>query len=215
MQAINKSVLFIKCFSVILITVKRQILCCRKFALQVIRTPGWFIDFMGMNLELKARLIDLAESKRRVEAIESIHFEAQDIQKDTFYHVPNGRLKLRESSFYGTILIPYFREDRSAAKQADYSLIEIDDSEHLKQILSKMFGVKIVVEKTRLVYLYENVRIHLDCVKNLGDFIEFEAVLNPKNDLQDSQRKIEWLKNYLNIKDSDLLAVAYADMLKS
>ncbi len=169
---------------------------------------------MGMNLELKAKLSDFSATKYKVEAIKSIHFEADDFQKDTFYNVPNGRLKLRESSFYGSILIPYFREDGNDAKPSDYSLIEITDTKSLHRIFSKMFGVKIVVEKTRLIYLYENVRIHFDRVKDLGDFIEFEAVLSPGYDQIDGQTKIDWLKNYLNIRVSDLISIAYADMLK-
>ena len=76
-----------------------------------------------------------------------------------------------------------------------------------------MFGVEIVVEKTRLIYFYKNVRIHLDHVKNLGHFLEFEAVLSPENNRKDGQQKIDYLREYLGIKDSELISVAYADML--
>ena len=168
---------------------------------------------MGLNLELKAHLSNLEDTKNLVEAIESIRFEAQDIQKDTFFTVPNGRLKLRESSFYGDILIPYLRENRQDAKSCDYSLIDINDTKTLKQIFSTMFGIRIIVEKVRLIYLYENVRIHLDRVKNLGDFLEFEAVLSTKYNKSDGQQKINYLKDYLGIKESDLISVSYADML--
>jgi predicted adenylyl cyclase CyaB len=174
--------------------------------------PGWFID-MGMNLELKARLSNLEEVKRKVEAIKIIRFEADDTQIDTFYNVPKGRLKLRESAFYGNILIPYFRADSSDAKQSDYSLIEIKDTESLKRIFSEMFGIKVVVGKMRSIYLYENVRIHLDRVKGLGDLLEFEAVLGYENSIQEGQKKIDYLRDYLNIKDADLISVAYADLL--
>ena len=148
---------------------------------------------MGMNLELKARLSSLEETRRKVKVIKNIRFEADDTQIDTFYNVPQGRLKLRESTFYGNILIPYFRPDNNDAKQSDYSLIEIKDTKSLKRIFSEMFGIKVIVEKTRSIYLYENVRIHLDRVKGLGNFLEFEAVLDPENSIQEGQKKIDYL----------------------
>ena len=148
---------------------------------------------MGMNLELKARLSNLEETRRKVKVIKNIRFEADGTQIDTFYNVPQGRLKLRESTFYGNILIPYFRPDNNDAKQSDYSLIEIKDTKSLKRIFSEMFGIKVIVEKTRSIYLYENVRIHLDRVKGLGNFLEFEAVLDPENSIQEGQKKIDYL----------------------
>lgn len=166
-----------------------------------------------MNIELKARLSNLQDTKRKVEALENIRFEADDRQTDTFYNIPRGRLKLRESTFYGNILIPYLRVDNSAAKQSDYTLIEVKYPEALKRLFIEMFGIKIIVKKRRLIYLYENVRIHLDRVEHLGDFLEFEAVLDGKNNAENGRRKIAFLRAQLNINDEDLVSTAYADLI--
>ena len=46
----------------------------------------------------------------------------------------------------------------------------------MRAMLSQIMGAWIEVEKTRQVWLWENVRIHLDHVKGLGQFVELEAV---------------------------------------
>jgi predicted adenylyl cyclase CyaB len=77
-----------------------------------------------------------------------------------------------------------------------------------------MFGIRTIVMKTRYIFHYENVRIHLDYVKNLGEFLEFEAVLSDEYDQDDGQDKINYLMNYLGINERDLISIAYADMLE-
>ena len=46
----------------------------------------------------------------------------------------------------------------------------------LKEILVNSLGVKAVVVKTRQIYFIENVKFHFDKVKDLGTFIEVEAI---------------------------------------
>ena len=43
--------------------------------------------------------------------------------------------------------------------------------------LEAALGVTCVVEKERRLFLFENVRIHLDDVAHLGCFVELESVL--------------------------------------
>lgn len=167
---------------------------------------------MGKNIEIKANCADLIAFENKVKEM-PVHFEGTDQQTDTFYVVPKGRLKLRESSLYGNILIPYFRPDTNDSKESDYSLLKVDDVQQTKLILQKMFGVRLVVEKERKIYIYENIRIHIDRVKKLGNFIEFEAVLSDGEQEKDNHLKLEILMKQLDISKNQLIANAYADLL--
>ncbi len=168
---------------------------------------------MSFNIELKARYSDLDLFEQNVLKL-SHTFDGLDNQTDTFFKVPNGRLKLRESSLYGNFLIPYLRPDDSGPKRSDYSLLPVSDVPATKRILDKMIGTLLVVRKVRKIYLYENVRIHLDQVERLGDFVEFEAVVEQEADIPENQEKLKTLIRYFGIPESDFIARAYADLLQ-
>ena len=51
------------------------------------------------------------------------------------------------------------------------------DAGALKTALVAALGIRGVVHKRREIYLWHNVRIHLDEVAGLGALVEFEAVL--------------------------------------
>ncbi len=168
---------------------------------------------MGKNIEIKARCKDLKKVRKLLKQL-SARLEGIDIQTDTFFRVARGRLKMRESSLYGALLIPYVRTDSKGPKKSEYTLIQTPDVLKTKKLLSRILGVRGVVEKKREIYIYKNVRIHLDQVKNLGTFIEFEAVVSPHDNEYDSHSNIEHLMNYLHVKEKDLISGAYIDILE-
>jgi adenylate cyclase, class 2 len=59
----------------------------------------------------------------------------------------------------------------------------VDQVAELRAALSSALGIKVVVAKKRSLFLWNEVRIHLDEVKGLGNFIEFEAVAGYGSDL--------------------------------
>jgi len=167
---------------------------------------------MGLNIEIKARCRDLNSVEQTIQK-RHIPFLENQQQKDTFFNVPNGRLKLRETE-KGAWLIPYIREDSPIARSSNYALLQInDDLKNTMEILKNMFGIGAVVQKSRKIYMHENVRIHLDTVDNLGTFIELEGVVSTDNDRSASKQKVERLMKLLDIKQEDLLRHAYVDML--
>lgn len=140
--------------------------------------------------------------------------EGEDVQIDTFFKVPNGRLKLRESSLYGNILIPYLRPNQNGPKQSSYELIPISDPEKTKTLLGIILGILGEVRKKRQIYFYENVRIHLDDVEMLGTFIELEAVIDDEKTIYENKEKTQWLLDYFKISNEQLIKVAYMDLLQ-
>jgi adenylate cyclase class 2 len=136
----------------------------------------------GANIELKARLasLDAARQIARDVATESLGTEHQ---KDTYFHSPGGRLKLREIEGRPAQLVAYDRPNTTQPKESAYELVPVPDPEGLKRALTRVLGIRAVVDKQREIFLYHNVRIHLDQVVGLGAFLEFEAVLGGRTEV--------------------------------
>ena len=131
---------------------------------------------MPSNIEIKARLADLPRTRGLVAAINNTPPQTLR-QRDTFFRCATGRLKLRETGAGQAELIFYSRPDVAAAKQSDYEITPVADPVSLKSVLRRALGVTHVVEKTRVLYLVGQTRVHLDSVDGLGDFLELEVVL--------------------------------------
>ncbi|MBN2424151.1 MAG: class IV adenylate cyclase [Calditrichaceae bacterium] len=168
---------------------------------------------MSVNIEIKAKCNHISKIKDKLENL-PVQFLGKDEQEDIFFKTPAGRLKLRSSSLSGHFLIAYLREYKTGPKISRYSLIAVKNIETVKELLANILGVKVIVSKIREIYLYENVRIHLDWVKNLGTFIEFEAVANKNTTYDTEYQKINFLMQFLGIDKLDLIEGAYADILE-
>ena len=70
-----------------------------------------------------------------------------------------------------------------------------------------------VVRKRRELYLWQNVRIHLDEVKGLGSFIEFEGVVSASAGEQLSRQRVDFLTDEFSIAPADQIGVSYSDLL--
>ena len=113
------------------------------------------------NLELKFRCTDLAMLRATVRQLCGGIGELE-LQSDTYFHVPNGRLKLREIQDRLPLLIWYRRPDRTEVRASDYQLVAVTEPAQLKAALTGALGLRGVVKKRREIYLWHNVRIHLD-----------------------------------------------------
>lgn len=168
---------------------------------------------MGLNIEIKARCLNHKPIEEIMHKM-NFPFKGTEQQTDTFFNVPKGRLKLREYNNKPAILIPYIRPDVNTPRNSDYILLKTDDAEQTIEVLSQMFGIRLAVEKTRKIYLYDNVRIHLDSVENLGTFIELEGVIKNPAQREETIQKIELLMELFDIKDEDIIINAYVDLLE-
>jgi predicted adenylyl cyclase CyaB len=167
------------------------------------------------NIEIKAKVTNLG-SLRQVVTTLNCHYVGLDQQTDTYFCTNSGRMKIRESSLSGTYLILYFREDIEGPKSSKYQLIPINDVSEVKTLLTKMLGIQVVVKKNREIFLYDNIRIHLDEVEDLGTFMELEAVMDKEyNDKNKEEIKVQHLLNTLGIKPEDLLSHSYRELVNA
>lgn len=165
------------------------------------------------NVELKARDRDPARSLARCEALEEAVDRGPLWQRDTYFVVPHGRLKLREERPGGALLIQYARPDEAGAKTSRYRLIGVDDAAACRAGLEEALGVRVVVEKQRRLFIWRDVRIHLDAVTGLGAFVEFEAVAPAESDLAPERERVAALTAHLELRREDLVAEGYADLI--
>ena len=110
------------------------------------------------NIEIKARCADLGAARERAKAV-ATEWLGVDRQVDTYFRVPEGRLKLRESSLSGGQLVPYLRPDEAGPRRSDYQVVPVDDPAGLKSLLSAILGVHRVVAKEREIYVAHDARL--------------------------------------------------------
>ena len=97
------------------------------------------------NIEFKARSNDIGLMEKKLLKL-GPDFKGEDHQRDTYFKVEKGRLKLREGNIENS-LINYERKDVSDSKQSDVLLYQFRADPSLKEILKKVHGIKVVVEK--------------------------------------------------------------------
>lgn len=165
-----------------------------------------------LNIEIKAKCAH-PEYVRSVLLEHSARFIGEDHQIDTYFRVPNGRLKLREGNIENA-LIHYQRTNQAGPKKSEVLLYKSQPESSLKPLLVQALGILAVVDKRREIYFIDNVKFHLDRVKKLGNFVEIEAISD--NDAKTEQELYEQCRFYINllgIQEQDLLSNSYSNMI--
>lgn len=192
--------------------------------------------FPSKNIELKFRLTAEQMDKTTVlvfgyqMSVSSAQSKPTLLcQQDIYFGSPGTRTKLRlektagvdgtmDSQISGS-LITYSRPDQCEAKTSNYvksDLGHLSDSQvsELLPMFCKVFGdVSCRVNKTRSLVWYENVRIHLDSVDALGDFVEFEYCVDDKH--TDATDVFALLIEKFDLAGCERVAVGYSDLLRA
>ena len=143
-------------------------------------------------------------------------FIGKDHQVDTYFTIPNHRLKLREGNIE-TTLIHYNRPNTHGHKLSDVTYHKVSDhSESLKSVLKKLYPIDVIIEKDREIYWIDNTKFHLDEVNTLGSFIEIEVMdMGGKYSQDEIHRKLD---NYLNewqLNANQGIPESYADLKRN
>jgi adenylate cyclase class IV len=168
---------------------------------------------MSRNIEIKARVDDVASIRARAAALASGPAEIID-QTDTFFVVSRGRLKVRAFADGSGELIAYERADTPGPKPSTYTRVECRDASALSEALAGVLPVRGVVVKRRELFLVGRTRIHLDQVEALGSFVELEVVLAADESPENGRQEALELLASLQISETTLVAEAYIDLLE-
>lgn len=165
-----------------------------------------------LNVEIKARC-DKPDRIRTILQDLNASYKGLDHQVDTYFNVAEGRLKLRR----GTIeqnLIFYRRSNSTSPKPSDINLVPAEHPEQLLTLLHNALGTKVVVDKEREIYFIDNVKFHIDEVKQLGSFIEIEAI--DKEGSIGEEKLHRQCRHYMerfDIEEEQLVGLSYSDLL--
>ena len=158
------------------------------------------------NLELKAHDANPRATVAACEALGASDF-GELHQRDSYFTVRQGRLKLREDFGAATAeLIFYERPDSTAVRESTYVRVPAD--RQLLSVLADALGVWAVVEKRRRLFIHRHVRIHLDDVADLGSFVELEAVLP-----EASEEALAEVMAALSFEKREPIAESYSDLV--
>ena len=166
---------------------------------------------MSINLELKAKITSRSRIfralKRMGEPSEIL------VQRDTYFRVKSGRLKLREFGEGKAELIYYKRNEKKGRRWSEYSILCISDSKITKELLKNALGIDVVVRKKRHVYYYKGgARIHFDKVTSLGTFIEFEV--QRRRNKEKAIVLYNELMEIFGIDDKNVIRCSYSDLIR-
>lgn len=168
----------------------------------------------GRNIEIKASCPDLTGAREIARAL-GAEPRGELLQVDTYFHLPEGRLKLREIAGAAAELIFYRRENRAGTKESRYDLTIVSDPQGTKRILASALGVRVVVRKRRELWYLERTRLHFDEVEGLGTFFEFEVEVSPGEDEAPRQALAGRLCAAFRLAEDRLIPVSYSDLLES
>jgi len=170
------------------------------------------------NLEYKTELRDPNLARLICKKIQAARV-GKIRQVDTYFNVARGRLKRREAvavergvgSPEPIEYIFYERPDRVDSKLSEYHLY---DQEQVKERFgTQPMPVWLEVVKTRELYLYKSARIHIDDVRELGWFFEYEIVLSEDAEMEAARELGEQLRTTFSPALGEPIASSYSDLL--
>jgi len=172
------------------------------------------------NIELKAKY---PNQKAAMVIAENLGARYEGIlkQEDIYFKISPAklkaklkeRLKLRIINNADYELIYYKRAKVKSAGESEYEIFKVRNGMELLNLLKSILPVISIVEKKREVYIFENVKIHIDTVKGLGKFIEFEALCRNKKEIKDAPAKLKKLASDFKISTKNLIKMSYSDLI--
>ena len=216
---------------------------CNMVGVPLISPCGYGAQVLFMqNLELKVRCPDeetLETLEERAHQHGAVYVHTLQ-QRDTYFNVPSGRLKLREWSVQedlqkvdmrpegynqiqevhesgpsGALLIAYTRPNEERSRISDYLISPIADPTTFLPLLTAILGTWITIEKTRVLYRYGRTRIHFDRVKELGSFVELETEFVRASSKDAVTAEHAAIKTFLQLDLFPTIAYSYSDLTKS
>ena len=164
---------------------------------------------MPKNFEIKCRIRNLSEIKKILVSDRSYKYSIEK-QKDIYYKVKSGRLKLRIINEKNSDLIYYNRKEKNRERVSNFVISSTINFKELNFIMTKQFEVMVIVNKKREIFVKDNIRIHLDTVNKLGNFLEIEIMFK---DLNKAKKMMSELKDMLNLNTKDFIKSSYSDLL--
>ena len=126
-----------------------------------------------------------------------------------YYSALNGLLKLRIENGNESLIF-YNRNENDKSRWSDFEVLKFTNGKGEK-FFSNLFDVEVIVKKERELFYYDDTRIHLDTVNNLGKYLELETlVINGK---VDAKKRFVKIIKLLKLDESKQIRKSYRDLL--
>ncbi len=167
-----------------------------------------------LNIEIKARTTR-PDFLKNILLDHGATSQGIDNQTDSYFQIPNGRLKLRSGNIENSLIF-YERKEVAGLKKSEIELLIIDPNQSVafEKLLEKSLGLKVRVVKSREIFWIENIKFHLDEVDGLGQFVEIEAI-DSTGEIGEEKLRAQcqfWIEKF-GIKPEDFVAASYSDLL--
>lgn len=165
------------------------------------------------NVEIKARCKDPDRIRSILKELNA-EYKGLDHQVDTYFHVNEGRLKLRQGNIENN-LIYYRRPDSNEPKRSDVRMVPLNASSgSIQTLLAEALGIMVTVNKQREIFFIDNVKFHIDRVKVLGSFVEIEAIDRDGTFTEEQlDSQCRYYMKLLDINREELVSRSYSDLL--
>ncbi|TDJ57013.1 MAG: CYTH domain-containing protein [Planctomycetota bacterium] len=162
------------------------------------------------NIEFKSELRDPIAARQQCKQLGATRMGILE-QTDTYFRLADGRLKRREAPGEPTEWIFYHRRDIVRPRMCDYAILSDAQARRRWGTLNLKEWVRVV--KRRELWLLDNVRIHLDEVEQIGNFLEFEAVVDSDHDTRSCHESIKHLRAVFHITMGEPVGPSYSDLV--
>lgn len=132
-------------------------------------------------------------------------------QVDTYYRVPDGRLKKRETEGEPAEYIFYHRANLLRPKLSHFTIYT--ESEARKRFGLMPLPIWLTISKVREVWMFKNARVHLDDVEHLGSYFEVEVLVTPDRHVGLCHMLASDIRQRLAPMLGENIAVSYADLM--
>lgn len=161
------------------------------------------------NIEFKAELRNIAAARKQCRLLGAERIGVLQ-QTDTYYKLPDGRLKMREAPREPVEWIFYHRPDRVSPRMSNYTILNAEQAR--RRWGTQSLKPWLTVNKKRELWMLGDVRIHLDEVELLGTFIEFEALVSRRFDVKMCHRAVKELRETFQPLLGEPISKSYSDL---
>ncbi|ELU10441.1 hypothetical protein CAPTEDRAFT_131830, partial [Capitella teleta] len=171
---------------------------------------------ISQTMEIRASLTDFDKFVSQAKILSNSDGKCMT-HEDTYFNVPEGRLKLRvskDSSGSSAALIFYARSDENELSTSpDYNSNEVSHPEGLRETLRLAYGVLGTITKKRWTFIIDRVKLHADLIHGLGSFIKLEVGLTAQEGIDDGNQIVTDLVQRLGVQNMKILSGDYLELL--
>ncbi|WEU40794.1 MAG: class IV adenylate cyclase [Candidatus Odinarchaeum yellowstonii] len=172
-----------------------------------------------IEVEVKVKLKDLNTFKKSLLKLGAEKLKEQ-FEEDIYFKHPSVDFKetdeaLRLRRVSGTVNLTY-KGPRltSESKTREELNVEVYDFNTCKLLFEKLrFQVLAEIFKKREVYALGDVKVYVDMVKGLGEFAEFEIMVEDEKRVKAAEEKVFNLVEELGFKRADSVTSSYLELI--